>query len=189
MKKKLLAGCLIGLFGIGLAGIANATVIDFNNTTAGDSYIHYEEDGYQLDASGGIIPLLSIFGNAASNYGALFAGTTVQLTTIDGSKFDFTSFLIPIQLNGAVENSVKITSNKGGSFSAFIAQTYNLSGGQWSNLDWVNIEIGSTGLTANFDDLTVNSTAAIPEPTTILLLGTGLVGVAGAARRRKKNQA
>ena len=52
-----------------------------------------------------------------------------------------------------------------------------------TRLDFISSASGEWWL---MDDFTYEP---VPEPTTMLLLGTGLVGVAGAARRKKKNQA
>lgn len=50
----------------------------------------------------------------------------------------------------------------------------------FGNINYVRLD--------SFEQYFSQNQAPIPEPTTMLLLGTGLVGVAGTVRRKKKNQ-
>ena len=54
-------------------------------------------------------------------------------------------------------------------------------------INWAGLEIGDGGNgagTANIESITINS--SVPEPATMLLLGLGLMGLAGARRKFKK---
>jgi len=89
--------------------------------------------------------------------------------------------------SGIIMDAYSYTSGFLGQATAYGSgiQTASYSSASW-NIDYVMIhrsgELWSTG--GSLDNLRYAS--AIPEPTTMLLLGTGLLGLAGARRRMKK---
>ena len=57
---------------------------------------------------------------------------------------------------------------------------------QWSSPDIMFFELSGVGNPSPiFESMTFTNTSTVPEPGTIALLGTGLVGLYGAARRRR----
>jgi hypothetical protein len=74
-----------------------------------------------------------------------------------------------------------------GAFSLTTSTTFSLGGGPFSLTEIVDIAHPGGGANiTSFDS--VSRVEPVPEPTTLLLLGCGLFGLAGYAWRSKKQQ-
>jgi hypothetical protein len=200
MKKLLGFICAVTLV-LGVVGSASALILDFEDlytssfqaipngyggfnwnaaTQIGVINADYHPDsGYDYGSVSGDMAAFNYYGDTPSDIDLVGFGTF----TFNGAWFTSAWYDQTISFGGYNNGSLLYTSSN---------YSINTTDPLWIALDWSGIdrlEINSTNYQWVMDNFTYNESAPVPEPSTILLVGTGLLGIIGFGRKRLNKKA
>lgn len=165
----------------------------------------YEIDGWNITSTGGdsgtFQPTSYVYPggvpdglNVAYSNGGIISQTLSDVLTAEmtytlgvwiGNRIEpgfFPAYSIELWAGGLLASTGSVTPDEG-EFLQAITYTSSYGGAYLGNQ--LEIRLVSTGGQLNYDLVTLDA-SPIPEPTTMFLLGSGLIGLAGANRRFKK---
>jgi hypothetical protein len=200
MKKKLLAGLATGVLVLGMAGMASATSISVEN----GSFESGDFTGWTLSGGGTKTVVSEDDGFTATDgdkFANLYASTTL-VQFVSWNAGETLTFNWNFNANDYLPfNDFSIFQVGGSEFFNLtlgnVASAGNYVATGWKSYTYTFENTGDGSITFgvynSVDTLqssqlyldNVGGTAPVPEPATMLLMGTGLAGLVAANRRRK----
>jgi hypothetical protein len=192
------ARCATALAFFAIAPAAPAQTITFDNLTGlnGQVFSSYSESGYDVDLFAGFICEAHFFGNPTPDlFGGLLCNGSIRNATLrvrrsGGGLFNFIATDLATQndignysfqglLASVSQYSTGGAISSSGNFDSYAGSNPS------SNIDELLIGLSTRGSSYNIDNIQVQSVVATPEPASLVLLGSGLVGVFAVARRKR----